>query len=95
MYELSNWSFRRSGDNRYLPDDAVNLVVSGFVTGHPHFDDGTLITTSNIVAAHGRRMTTQNGTAYVLTGDPDPEYVEYLDIVGKTMNPDNPVSFLG
>jgi len=39
-------------------------------------------------------MTTQSGSVYVLTGDPDPEYMEYLEIIGKSMDPDNPVTFL-
>lgn len=93
MYELTCWSFRRTRI-RYLPDEMVGLSASGLVTEHPDFLPGSLITTSNIVAAHGRRMTTQSGSVYVLTGDPDPEYMEYLEIIGKSMDPDNPVTFL-
>lgn len=94
-YKLTDWAFawekRRTG---YEAPEQLGMCATGLVTGHPKFENGTRITTSRIVDSDGRKMRTGSGNTYVLLGDPSEAYLEWLELHGKEMDPDNPVRWL-
>ena len=71
---LENWSIRLGGC-RYTAPECQSSHVKGEVFGSPHFPDGEVVHTSNIVRIKGHRVHTCNST-YIL-GKPNPAYVEW------------------
>jgi len=56
------------------------FLLHGAVYNHPKFTDGTVISTSAVAAFDNntRAITTTSGSSYILDGDPDPLYADYL-----------------
>jgi hypothetical protein len=54
--------------------------LSGQVYGHPSFDDGEIIHTSDIKSVDGNKVSTRN-SVYTL-GKPDPKFVEWCKANG-------------
>lgn len=73
------WAAPELGNN-YLVGDCPDRVRS-----NPR------ITTSRIVAAQGRLVTTESGSVYLL-GEADPAYVEFLKSIGRELDESNPVT---
>ena len=65
--------------------------MTGTVCGHPTKADGHQVVTSPIRTSKGRLVTTQSGNVYELVGDPDPEYLAYLQSIGYPYDSVNPV----
>lgn len=75
MPKLDKWSVVAHPDDRtpFTPPESVRPCLHGIVTGHPHKEDGTSITTSMIQERlSDGRIRTEN-TVYEL-GDVEPEY---------------------
>jgi len=89
-YELTNWSFVQGKPDPYLAPEVPNLALHGQVHGHARFEEGDWVTTSRIIEWDGRSIKTLRST-YVLTGDPDPDFVTYLADLGKDWDWDDPV----
>jgi hypothetical protein len=87
MVKLDHWSVKA---NLYQPPEVRSVYLSGIVSGHPNFDDGERISTSRIVAAAGRVVTTRSGRQYHL-GRIEPGYRKYLRDNDITYNPKQPV----
>ena len=91
MYHLTNWS--TALDPRaspYTPPEARDTVLRGNVWHHPSYKQGDYITTSGIKSVEGRRVVTRSGSIYWLL-DPDPKFVEYLDMIGFDFDPESPI----
>jgi hypothetical protein len=71
--KLENWSIVQEELNPYQPPEMHRQCLHGKVYHHPDHADGTEITTSVIVDAHNRIVTTRSGSEYIL-GEVDPEY---------------------
>ncbi len=56
-----------------LPPEHRGQAFDGKVYGHPRFNDGDRITTSNIIEVKNGRFITQSGSEYEL-GEVDPAY---------------------
>jgi hypothetical protein len=69
--------------------------MSGNVFGHPKRPDGERVTTMTIVRVEGRRFWTSSGSAYVLEGEPLPQYVTWLKSLGREYEPEQPLTILG
>ena len=67
------------------------IRLSGRVEGDPRRSNGRLVITSFIDRVEGRRITTVKGTVYELIGDPDPEYLAFLESLGDRYDPENPI----
>lgn len=67
--------------------------MQGRVYDHPDQPDGKTITTSRIVSVAGREITTKSGSVYLL-GEPDPEWLTYLESIGKPYDPAQPIRVL-
>lgn len=73
---LENWSvvIHPEDRNAYTPPECMRRCLHGKVFSHSQFDDGTEITTSEIVSSTVYdSVNTGNGSIYVL-GTPDPDY---------------------
>ena len=69
MIELYKWSCIKYGSDS--PDlDKPGLIASGIVFDDPRFPVGTFVITSRIVSAQERTLVTENGSHYILVGDP-------------------------
>ena len=66
LTRLDDWGVDVAPGDPYQPPEIRGLVLWGVVTGHPRKADGTRVTTSRIVAAEGRVVTTSSGTKYRL-----------------------------
>lgn len=90
---LRNWS--TVIDNPYrAPEAGSNICLHGNVYGHPRFEDGTEVTTSRVKESEGRVVQTMSGSEYVLEGEPDQEFVDQLEKIGYTFDPNNPIKKL-
>src|SRR6185369_16286378 len=69
---IENWGVVTRTPNPYVAPECGVLCVSGEIKDHPTRGD-TDITTSRIVGAEGRLITTSSGSVYRL-GEPHPEY---------------------
>lgn len=78
--KLENWSVRIGNSDPYTAPECAPRRISGEVYGHPVFDDGEVITTSDIVEVKGRKVTTHN-SVYKL-GAPAPAFVEWCKANG-------------
>lgn len=50
----------------------------GHIFGSKKFLDGTLISTSIITKRNDRKIKTKSGTTYILSGDPLPQFYDFL-----------------
>jgi len=89
---LINWSTTACGSPFSAPEQ-VSISLSGEVHGHPRFEDGQVITTSAVRGSSGRVVMTEN-TMYSLVGDPNPKWVMFLEGMDKTLNMEDPISFI-
>jgi hypothetical protein len=76
MYRLENWSV--AAGTYDAPEFGGSL--HGEVFENPRFQDGEKILTSKIADANEdtRVVTTKSGSQYLL-GDPNPEYIQWLE----------------
>lgn len=96
MYQITNWSF--VFPNPYRAPEAQRSCISGVCperrreirpdTSTPNKP----ISTSYIVEAKGRVLTTRSGSVYELVGDPDPGYLAFLKDKSIAFDPENPFS---
>ena len=68
------------------------MHLAGIVHGHHSIPDARDVTTSKVIAANGRLVTTEH-TVYEL-GDPDPEYAAYLKSINFAYDPLNPIRII-
>jgi hypothetical protein len=76
MTRLENWSIG-SNQNGFTAPEIVKLFLRGSVYGHPKFNDGERVHTSQIVSVHARIVTTKTGSSYKL-GKIDKGYRKWL-----------------
>jgi hypothetical protein len=91
MIILKNWSCVANGVNPYMPPEVIAPCLSGVVFGHPKFSDGEVVRTTRIVKADGCTITTASGSIYLLQGEPNSEYLEYLDKNNYSFNRESPI----
>lgn len=89
--KLSDWSVVSLDPSGYSAPEACVRVLRGAVRGHRRFQDGHRVLTSRIIAVSGRMITTSSGSSYELVGDPDLQYLEYLDSIGMRYNAEEPI----
>jgi len=91
--QLTEWSVGHvSGkSDAYRAPEQGGLVLRGRAQGHPKHRDGRRVMTSHIVKVNGRTITTVSGSVYELVGDPEPQYLEFLESIGKKYDRDNPI----
>ncbi len=69
--------------------------VSGLVYGHPKFEDGTFIYTSNVVAGDDNSFVTRSGSCYSLAGRPERGWADIFRLQNPDFDQDKPFeSFL-
>jgi hypothetical protein len=93
--QITEWSVGTIGGDAYDPPEVLDKRVQGCVKGHPRKPDGTFVVTSPIRRVDGRRIVTRSGTEYELVGDPAPDYLEYLERIGRKYDPEAPIAFIG
>lgn len=87
---LEEWFCTVSTNDIHIPPEINLIVLVGVVYNHPKYEDGTPIKTSVIKESNGKYVKTINTTYYL--GNPDPNYLDWLDRVGLTYDSENPVS---
>jgi hypothetical protein len=73
---LENWSVSSAPVGPYDAPEMAYHQLSGNVFGHPRFDEGKRIRTSDIKSVNGREVVTRSGSVYTL-GEPHVEYVHW------------------
>jgi hypothetical protein len=89
---LINWSTTATG-SPYSAPEQVLISLSGEVHGHNRFEDGDVITTSAVKGSSGRIVLTEN-TTYRLVGDPNPDWLRFLDADDITVCLHDPIRFI-
>ena len=89
---MENWDLKPASTNPYLAPEQAGLVIHGAVYGHPNYEDGQVIYTSQVLDADGLHVHCTS-RCYLL-GKVAPEYVAWLEGKGKTFNADSPISFV-
>lgn len=90
MPRLEDW---RMVSSPYEAPEIAGRYVEGKLhnSGNPRRPDGHPITTSRVVGASGRVVTTRSGSRYLL-GEPDPRYLGWMERKGLTYDPEAPVA---
>ena len=91
-YKLEHWSTQMEG-SLYTPPELRNTVLTGYVFGHPDYDDGHPIITSSIVLVRGKIIKTKSGSEYEL-GEIEPEFKKWLDEKGYKFDKERPIKFV-
>lgn len=86
---LRNWSVISAG-NPYMAPELHSVCLHGVADNHPDFAPDTEITTSPIVGADGRVITTWS-RQYVLEGPPAQQYAAHLERSGIALDEKQPV----
>lgn len=79
---IENWSAVAHSLGKYDPPEFQRYQLWGVVFGHPRFEDGEFIRSSDIKQVDGSRVTTSSGSVYIL-GTPDRLYVEWCRENGR------------
>ena len=87
IIRFENWA---TGVDPYTAPECRGLQLIGNVYGHPSHYPGKLVRTSNIVSVDGLLGTTYSGSQYRL-GEPDLEWLKYLEKEGLIFDPTNPI----
>jgi hypothetical protein len=92
MATMNAWSVVLAEDESggFRAPELMPRLLKGRVYGHPRFTDGEPITSSPIVSAVGRMVTTATGTVFELQ-EPSPDYVSWLVEQGREIDPENPI----
>ena len=88
LVKLNNWAVVFGGSNPYLAPELIRPHLTGEVHGHPNFEDGETIMTSQIMEAEGTLVTTSN-TIYSL-GNVCPDFARWCEREGIDLDPENP-----
>ena len=89
---LSEWAV--GSYNPYQAPESATGYLIGKVSGHKKFTDGDEITTTRIVAARGRLITTHSGTQYLLDGPPKEDYVKFCKDHNVVLDLENPIKVI-
>ena len=89
MIEVRQWNFIESECDKCSKGKYIQLA--GTCTGDSRFYDGAYIITSRIISSYGRSIVTQNGTHYLLKGEPSKYWVEDMKLEGSSINYENPL----
>jgi hypothetical protein len=90
---LEDWSVVvPPGTSPFTAPESVSRCLHGKVYGHPRFEDGHEVTTSDIVSSEGRTVSTRS-RVYEL-GEVDKQFLEYCAKNGFKFDPENPVKLV-
>lgn len=89
---LRDWAVRPGSDNAFLAPELGGIRLSGLAYGHPRFAAGHAVTTSQVIAVDGRRVTTESGRVYLLEGEPEAAYLAWLAEQGRAYNAERPIA---
>lgn len=93
---VSDWYLRPPKQlSRAHAPAALWVCVAGAVFGHPKRAEGERTTTTRVVRVDGRKFWTSSGSAYVIEGEPLPQYVTWLKSLGREYDPEQPLAVLG
>jgi hypothetical protein len=90
MPRLLNWSTVIANPYQ-APEVGCNIRLCGEVEDHPNFKDGDRIETSRVKSSIGRIVETRSGSVYSLEGPPDPDWMEYLQMIKYDLDVDDPI----
>lgn len=93
MIKLENWSVVVRDQCPWQAPESAKRQLSGECYNHPQFKDGTFVSTSYIVDVDKNVIKTYSGSIYEL-GEPDPEYLKWLDENGYKLDPQNPIKVI-
>ena len=85
--KLENWAVVTFGHSGYQSPEQATVALTGNVYGHPNpkNHDGKEVVTSDLKSISVARLTaTTKNTVYEL-GTPHPDFVKYLESIGKTV----------
>jgi uncharacterized protein CbrC (UPF0167 family) len=85
-YYLKNWQVVL-GDDPYRAPEAQTKHLQGIR------NDGKFVTTSAIVSAQGREITTYSGSVYILE-EINPEYLNWILESGSYYSEDEPIRII-
>jgi hypothetical protein len=84
-YYLNKWSVTHLSKSPWLAPECNPVCLQGV-----RDEDNRSVRTSPIDKVEGRIIRTESGSAYFL-GEPDPEYLAYLESIGYDYDPENPI----
>jgi len=87
--EVKDWSFLEFDCDHC--SNGKQIQLAGICTGDFRFKDGSYIITSKIISSQGRTLVSQNGTYYLLKGEPSKYWLEDQEMLGKKIDVENPL----
>lgn len=76
--KISNWAVANC-NNPYLAPELLVPVLTGNIDYHPRFNKGGSIQSSSIRGGFGKVIRTESGSTYELIGNPNPEFVDWIN----------------
>lgn len=90
---IEGWATVPSGTAYQAPELAGGVCIGGRCYGHPKFEDGEQIKTSEVVAVNGRLITVASGKVYRL-GRPSGKFLAWLRKEGRVYDRKEPIKDL-
>lgn len=86
--KLENWAVVACSHGPYKSPEQIGLALSGNVYNHPNPKnyDGREVITSELKLISGFRRTARTENTFYELGEPHPDFVKYLDSIGKTID---------
>ncbi len=94
MVRIEKWAVVFVSGDVYTPPEQRDRALYGAVYGHPKFEEGFMVQTSDIL---GGSVKTADGhvaktrSRDYLLGEPDPAYMTWLEQNGMTFDPEQPI----
>jgi len=90
MIKLESWAMIRDDSDPFKAPEIRSMCLTGYVYGHPLFEDGTKVTTGAIenMDTATTTVTTRSGNLYML-GEAHPEYEKQFPNAKKRFFKDN------
>ncbi len=91
---LKDWWVKVREEDFYLaPECVTRRHLCGKVFGHPRYEDGKIVATSDIQKVAGKQITTRSGSVYLIDGPPNDDYITWMakNDIDYKYDPENPI----
>ncbi|CAN5669490.1 hypothetical protein BH10CYA1_BH10CYA1_41990 [soil metagenome] len=94
MVRIEKWAVVYVSGDIYTPPEKRDRALFGAVYGHPKFEEGFLVNTSDLIGGSAKtddgHVVKTKSRDYLL-GEPDPAYLRWLEQNGIKFDPEQPI----
>lgn len=92
VIRIRAWSVAHGSRNPYKSREQAGIRLHGIAIDHPNRPGEHEVTTSRVASVSGRAVTVESGNVYLLEGDPEQGYRDWLAAHGLPYNAEQPIA---